>query len=88
MLKTSLNAQWPPLKSVEGWKKVSNNNTYIIFLKLHYLLDVMWADFKSHIKAKMRRNKVSVGGTGGGPSGFVPSRVIATAYTCRWSSKL
>ena len=32
----------------------------------------MWADFKSHIKAKMRRNKVSVGGTGGGPSRFVP----------------
>ena len=32
----------------------------------------MWADFKSHVKAKLRRNKLNVGGTGGGPSKFIP----------------
>ncbi|XP_067635254.1 uncharacterized protein [Eurosta solidaginis] len=32
----------------------------------------VWADYKVHLKSKMRRNKISVSGTGGGPSGFVP----------------
>ncbi|XP_067614119.1 uncharacterized protein [Eurosta solidaginis] len=31
----------------------------------------VWADYKVHLKSKMRRNKTSVSGTGGGPSGVV-----------------
>ncbi|XP_017484115.1 PREDICTED: uncharacterized protein LOC108372841 isoform X2 [Rhagoletis zephyria] len=30
----------------------------------------IWADYKSNIKAKLRRNKESMSGTGGGPSRF------------------
>ncbi|XP_054085778.1 uncharacterized protein LOC128921651 [Zeugodacus cucurbitae] len=28
----------------------------------------VWSDYKTHLKAKMRRNKLSISGTGGGPS--------------------
>ncbi|XP_017469040.1 PREDICTED: uncharacterized protein LOC108361017 isoform X1 [Rhagoletis zephyria] len=31
---------------------------------------MIWADYKSNIKAKLRRNKESMSGTGGGPSRF------------------
>ena len=33
VLRSSLNAQGPPLKNVEGWKKVSNNKSIFI---IHY----------------------------------------------------
>ncbi|XP_050338163.1 uncharacterized protein LOC126764499 [Bactrocera neohumeralis] len=32
----------------------------------------VWADYKIHLKAKMRRNKNNISGTGGGPSLFIP----------------
>ncbi|XP_050338284.1 uncharacterized protein LOC126764670 [Bactrocera neohumeralis] len=32
----------------------------------------VWADYKIHLNAKMRRNKNNISGTGGGPSLFIP----------------
>ncbi|XP_053947665.1 uncharacterized protein LOC128856392 [Anastrepha ludens] len=31
----------------------------------------VWADYKLHLKGKMRRNKTNIAGTGGGPP-FIP----------------
>ncbi|XP_055920516.1 uncharacterized protein LOC129952105 isoform X1 [Eupeodes corollae] len=47
-LSIDLNAEGPPQRDAEGWKKV-------------------WADFKVHTKAKLRKNKINLSGTGGGP---------------------
>lgn len=68
-----LNAEGPPVKDVGGWKKVRNTNLSVICKRrVHNCILQVWADYKMHIKAKLRKEKLNISGTGGGK----PSKIV------------